>query len=39
MLQFFETTTACYEEIAQLSPATLRKLVGVRGKVKKLLGG
>jgi DNA-binding transcriptional regulator GbsR (MarR family) len=38
MLEFFEGATACYEEIRGFSPATLRKLSKVGGKIGKVLG-
>lgn len=38
MLEFFETVNACYEEVRQLPVGALRQLVGIRGKLKKLLG-
>ncbi len=38
MAEFFETGSAAYGELKQLSPATLRALVKAKGRVKKLLG-
>jgi len=37
MLEFFETATECYEDVGKLSPATLRKLMKMGGKVGTLL--
>jgi DNA-binding transcriptional regulator GbsR (MarR family) len=37
MAEFFEAATAAYEEISQLSPQTLRGIMKVRGKIRKLL--
>ena len=36
MTEFFETGMAAYEEIRQLPPQTLRGLIKVRGKIRKL---
>ena len=38
MLEFFETASACYADVGKLSPATLRKLMKMGGKVSALLG-
>jgi DNA-binding transcriptional regulator GbsR (MarR family) len=38
MLEFFETGTACFEDIHRLSPAALRKIGKISGKITKLLG-
>ena len=38
MTEFFEAATAAYGEISQVSSATLRRVLGMRGKVKRLLG-
>jgi len=38
MTEFFETGMAAYEELRQLPPQTLRGLIKVRGKIRKLLG-
>ena len=38
MLEFFEAATTCYEEIRGFSPATLRRLSKVGGKIGKVLG-
>jgi DNA-binding transcriptional regulator GbsR (MarR family) len=38
MAEFFEAATAAYGEISQVSSATLRRVLGMRGKVKRLLG-
>ena len=37
MTEFFEGATAAYEEISQLSPQSLRSLVGMRSKIRKIL--
>lgn len=37
MAEFFEAATAAYEEISQLSPQTLRGIMKVRGRIRKLL--
>ena len=37
MTEFFETGTGAYEEVRQLSPAALRSLLKMRGKIRKLL--
>jgi DNA-binding transcriptional regulator GbsR (MarR family) len=37
MLEFFETTTECYEDVGKLSPSSLRKLMKMGGKVGMLL--
>lgn len=39
MLDFMDTISACYGEMRQISPATLRSFLKIRGKLKKLLGG
>ena len=39
MAEFFEAATAAYGEVSQLSPQTLRRLLGMRGKIRRLLGG
>jgi DNA-binding transcriptional regulator GbsR (MarR family) len=39
MLEFFESMTACYEEIRRLPLGALRELAKLRGKLQKLLGG
>jgi len=36
MAEFFATATAAYDEINQLSPDTLRGLLKMRGKIRKL---
>ena len=38
MLDFFETMTACYEEVRGLPVGALQKLVKMKGKITKLLG-
>jgi DNA-binding transcriptional regulator GbsR (MarR family) len=38
MLEFFETTTGAYEELEKLSPAALRRMAKIGGKIPKLLG-
>jgi DNA-binding transcriptional regulator GbsR (MarR family) len=37
MAEFFETGTAAYEEMKQLPPTTVRSLLRMRGKLRKLL--
>jgi len=37
MAEFFDAGTAAYEELNQLSPETLRGLLKIRGKMRKLL--
>src|SRR6201993_4032270 len=37
MAEFFEAATAAYGEVSQLSPQTLRRLLGMRGKIRRLL--
>ncbi len=38
LLEFFETANACYEELRQFPPSTMRKVAKLGGKVGKLLG-
>jgi hypothetical protein len=38
MAEFFEAATSAYGEISQVSSGTLRRVLGVRGKIRKLLG-
>ena len=38
MAEFFEAATSAYGEISQLSSPTLRRLLGMRGRIRKLLG-
>src|SRR5262245_46691293 len=38
MLEFFEAGTTCFEDVNRLSPAALRKIGKLSGKVTKLLG-
>ena len=38
MAEFFEAATAAYSEISQVSPQTLKHLLSMRGKIRKLLG-
>jgi DNA-binding transcriptional regulator GbsR (MarR family) len=38
MTEFFEAATSAYEEVGQVSPATLRRVLGMRGKIRRLLG-
>lgn len=38
MTEFFEAATAAYGEISQVSSATLRRVLGMRGKIRRLLG-
>jgi DNA-binding transcriptional regulator GbsR (MarR family) len=37
MLEFFESATACYADVEKLSPATMRKLAKMGGKIGTLL--
>jgi DNA-binding transcriptional regulator GbsR (MarR family) len=37
MMEFFEAATAAYQEINQFSPKTLRNVVKMRGRLRKLL--
>jgi DNA-binding transcriptional regulator GbsR (MarR family) len=37
MTEFFAGATAAYEEVSQISPAALRALLKVRGKIRKML--
>jgi DNA-binding transcriptional regulator GbsR (MarR family) len=37
LAEFFETATAAYDEINQLSPKALRSLLKMRGRIRKLL--
>jgi DNA-binding transcriptional regulator GbsR (MarR family) len=39
MLEFFETLAGCYEEVRALASPALRKLLRMRGKIRRLLGG
>lgn len=39
MTEFFEAATAAYGEISQVSSPTLRRVLGMRGKIRRLLGG
>jgi DNA-binding transcriptional regulator GbsR (MarR family) len=36
MAEFFDAGTAAYEELSQLSPETLRGLLKIRGKIRKV---
>ena len=38
MTDFFEAATSAYGEISQLSSQTLRRLLGMRGRIRRLLG-
>src|ERR1700751_6000714 len=38
MTEFFEAATSAYAEISQVSSATLRRVLGMRGKIRRLLG-
>jgi DNA-binding transcriptional regulator GbsR (MarR family) len=38
MTEFFEAATSAYGEISQVSSATLRRVLGMRGKIRRLLG-
>ena len=37
MMEFFQSGTAAYEELKQLSPQTLRGLLRMRGRLRKLV--
>jgi DNA-binding transcriptional regulator GbsR (MarR family) len=37
MTEFFEAATAAYDEISPVSPQTLRGLLAMRGKIRKIL--
>jgi len=37
MAEFFEAATTAYGEISQVSPQTLRGLLGMRGKIRRIL--
>ncbi len=37
MTEFFETATGAYEEVRQLPPSTLRGVLKMRSKLRKLL--
>src|ERR1035438_5036428 len=39
MLQFFEEMTSLHQEMSRLPGGTIRRLAGLRGKLRKLLGG
>ena len=39
MTEFFEAATAAYGEVSQVSSPTLRRVLGMRGKIRRLLGG
>jgi DNA-binding transcriptional regulator GbsR (MarR family) len=39
MLRFFEEMTALHQEMSRLPGGTIRRLAGLRGKLRKLLGG
>jgi len=38
MTEFFEAATSAYGEISQVSSGTLRRVLGMRGKIRRLLG-
>ena len=38
MMEFFEAGTVCFDDVNRLSPAALRKIGKVSGKITKLLG-
>jgi DNA-binding transcriptional regulator GbsR (MarR family) len=38
MAEFFEVATSAYGEISQLSPQTLQRVLGMKGKLRRLLG-
>ena len=38
MTEFFEAATAAYGEVSQVSSATLRRLLGMRGKIRRFVG-
>src|SRR5579862_7066178 len=39
MTEFFEAATSAYGEISQVSSGTLRRVLGMRGKIRRLLSG
>jgi DNA-binding transcriptional regulator GbsR (MarR family) len=39
MTEFFEAANSAYGEMSQVSLPVLRRVIGVRGKIRKLLGG
>ncbi len=39
LAEFFEAATSAYGEMSQLSSPTLRRLLGMRGKFRRLLAG
>jgi DNA-binding transcriptional regulator GbsR (MarR family) len=38
MAEFFETATSAYGEVSQVSPQMLRRMLGMKGKIRRLLG-
>jgi DNA-binding transcriptional regulator GbsR (MarR family) len=38
MTEFFEAATSAYAEVGQVSSAMLRRVLGMRGKIRRLLG-
>jgi hypothetical protein len=38
MTEFFEAANSAYGEMSQISMPVLRRVLGVRGKIRKLLG-
>ena len=38
MLRFFEEMTALHQEMSRLPGGTMRRLAGLRGKLRKLMG-
>ena len=38
MLDFFETMTSLYQEVHRLPPGAMRRMIRLRGKMRKLLG-
>jgi len=38
MAEFFEIATSAYGEVSQISPQTLRRLLGMKGRLRRILG-
>ena len=39
MTEFFEAANSAYGEMSQVSMPVLRRVLGMRGKIRRLLGG
>jgi hypothetical protein len=39
MTEFFEAANSAYGEMSQVSLPVLRRVLGMRGKIRRLLGG